>query len=121
VRNDLDYPVNLVLYTTPGNLRLDVQSETPVLATPQSNTRVEVPVQARVGSGEVTLALQLRSPAFVAIGPPQTVEVNVWAEWEAAGIAVLAVIVGGLLVIGVVRTVLRVRRRRRRGDEEPER
>jgi hypothetical protein len=31
------------------------------------------------------------------------------------------VIVGGLLVIGVVRTVLRVRRRRRRGDEEPER
>nr|WP_277348934.1 DUF6049 family protein [Microbacterium sp. CFH 90308] len=121
VRNDLEYPVNLVLYTTPDNLRLDVQSETPVVATPQSNTRVEVPVQARVGRGEVTLALQLRSPAFVAIGPPQTVEVNVWAEWEAAGIAVLAVIVGGLLVIGVVRTVLRVRRRRRRGDEEPQR
>ena len=33
---------------------------------PQSNTRVEVPVQARVGNGEVTLALQLRSRASVA-------------------------------------------------------
>ncbi|MCP2638316.1 DUF6049 family protein [Microbacterium sp. HD4P20] len=119
VRNDLDYPVNLVLYTTPNNLRLDVQRETTVIATAQSNTRVEVPVQARVGSGEVTLALQLRSPAFVAIGPPQTVEVNVWAEWEAVGIAVLAAIVGGLLTIGVVRTVLRIRRRRRRGEPEP--
>ncbi len=113
VRNDLAYPVNLVLYTTPGNLRLDVQTETTIVATPQSNTRVEVPVQARVGRGEVTLALQLRSPTFVAIGDPQTVRVNVWAEWEGVGIAALATVVGALLVIGIVRTVLRVRRRRR--------
>lgn len=112
VRNDLPYPVNLVLYTTPDNLRLDVQGETPVVATPNSNTRVDVPVQARVGRGEVTLTLQLRSPAFVAIGDPETVEVNVFADWEAWGIAVLAVIVGGLLVVGVIRTVLRMRRRR---------
>ncbi|WP_157525238.1 DUF6049 family protein [Microbacterium yannicii] len=116
VRNDLDYPVNLVLYTTPDNLRLDVQGETPVVATPQSNTRVEVPVQARVGRGEVTLSLQLRSPAFVAVGPTEMVEVNVWADWEGVGIAALAVIVGGLLVVGVVRTVLRLRRRRRGTD-----
>lgn len=112
VRNELPYPVNLVLYTVPDNLRLDVQGETPVVATPNSNTRVEVPVQARVGRGDVTLTLQLRSPAFVAIGDPETVEINVFADWEAWGIAVLAVIVGGLLVVGVIRTVLRVRRRR---------
>ncbi|MEV5070278.1 hypothetical protein MRBLMI12_001880 [Microbacterium sp. LMI12-1-1.1] len=116
VRNDLPYPVNLVLYTTRDNLRLDVQSETPVVATPQSNTRVEVPVQARVGRGDVTLTLQLRSPAFVAIGQPESVDVNVYADWEAAGIAALAVLVGALLVIGIVRTVLRMRRRRRGTD-----
>ncbi|WP_164861846.1 DUF6049 family protein, partial [Microbacterium sp. CPCC 204701] len=113
VRNDLEYPVNLVLYTTPDNLRLDVQTETTIVATPQSNTRVEVPVQARVGRGEVTLALQLRSPTFVAISDPQTVRVNVWAEWEGVGIAALATVAGALLVIGIARTVLRVRRRRR--------
>ncbi len=116
VRNDLPYPVNLVLYATRDNLRIDVQSETPVVATPESNTRVEVPVQARVGRGEVTLTLQLRSPAFVAIGDPETVEVNVWADWEGVGIAALAVLVGALLVIGVARTVLRVRRRGKKAD-----
>ncbi|WP_426322770.1 DUF6049 family protein [Microbacterium sp. E-13] len=119
VRNDLPYPVNLVLYTTRNNLRLDVQGETPVVATPQSNTRVEVPVQARVGRGEVTLTLQLRSPAFVAVGEPESVEVTVWADWEAVGIAALAVLVGVLLVFGVVRTVLRVRRRRKGMDAAP--
>ena len=41
---------------------------TPVVAGAASNTRVEVPVQARIGNGEVTLALQLRSRASVAIG-----------------------------------------------------
>ena len=116
VRNDLPYPVNLVLYTSPDNLRLDVQGETPVIATPQSNTRVDVPVQARVGRGEVTLTLQLRSPAFVAIGEPETVDINVWADWEGVGITALAVVVGGLVVVGVVRTVLRMRRRRRPVD-----
>jgi len=116
VRNDLPYPVNLVLYTTPDNLRLDVQGETPVVATPQSNTRVDVPVQARVGRGEVTLTLQLRSPAFVAIGEPETVDINVWADWEGVGITALAVVVGGLVIVGIVRTVLRMRRRRRPVD-----
>ena len=116
VRNDLPYPVNLVLYTTRDNLRLDVQGETPIVATPQSNTRVEVPVQARVGRGDVTLTLQLRSPAFVAIGEPQSVEVNVYADWEAVGIAALAVLVGMLLLFGIARPVLRVRRRRKVTD-----
>lgn len=113
VRNDLEWPVNLVLYATPGDLRLDVQRATPVVASPQSNTRVEVPVQARVGSGDVVIDLQLRSPASIAIGDSERVEVNVRAEWEGVGITALAVLVGGLFVLGVVRTVLKLRARRR--------
>jgi uncharacterized membrane protein YcjF (UPF0283 family) len=114
VRNDLPYPVNLVLYTTPDDLRIDVQRATPLVAGGSSNTRVEVPVQARVGNGEVTLALQLRSRASVAIGDGATVDVNVRAEWESVGIAALSIVIGGLLVLGVVRTVLRIRARRKR-------
>ena len=113
VRNDLPYPVNLILYATPDSLRLDVQRATPVVAGASSNTRVEVPVQARVGNGEVTLALQLRSRASVAIGDGAFVEVNVRAEWEGVGVVALSVVVGGLLVLGIGRTVLRVRSRRR--------
>lgn len=118
VRNDLPYPANLVLYVTPDDLRLDVQRANPVVAQPSSNTRVEVPVQARVGNGDVTLDLQLRSRASVAIGDPESVDVSVRAEWETFGLAALGVIVGGLLLLGVVRTVLRLRARRRgTGDD----
>ncbi len=118
VRNDLPYPVNLVLYATPDDLRLDVQRANPVVATASSNTRVEVPVQARIGNGEVTLSLQLRSRASVAIGPTESVDVNVRAEWETVGIIALSVVVGGLVLLGGVRTVLRVRGRRRASASE---
>ncbi|MET2011231.1 DUF6049 family protein [Microbacterium chocolatum] len=119
VRNDLQWPVNLVLYAAPGDLRLDVQRATPVVASPQSNTRVEVPVQARVGSGDVVIDLQLRSPASIAIGDSERVEVSVRAEWEGVGITALAVLVGSLFVLGVVRTVLKLRARRRGTPASP--
>ena len=111
LRNDLPYPVNLVLYAVPNDLRLDVQRATPIVGSASSNTRVEVPVQARVGNGEVELSLQLRSRASVAIGPPETVEVSVRAEWETFGLIALSIVVGGLVLLGVIRTVLRARAR----------
>jgi hypothetical protein len=119
VRNDLPYPVNLVLYVTPDDLRLDVQRANPLIAQPSSNTRVEVPVQARVGNGDVTLDLQLRSRASVAIGDPESVEVSVRAEWETFGLAALGIVVGALLLFGVVRTVRRIRARQRGKDAAP--
>lgn len=115
VRNDLPYPVNVVLYATPDDLRLDVAKATEAVAGPQSNTRVQVPVQARVGNGEVTVQLQLRSRTLEPIGDPQSVDVNVRADWEGIGLVVLGVLVGGFLVLGVIRTVLRIRRRSAEG------
>lgn len=113
VRNDLPYPANLVLLATPDDLRLDVQRASPFSATAASNTRVEVPVASRVGRGDVGLTLQLRSSTGIAIGGTQSAQVNVRAEWETVGLVALGVIVGGLLVVGVVRTVRRVRARSR--------
>lgn len=119
VRNELPYPVTVVLYATPDDLRLTVQEETTVAAGAQSNTRVQVPVQTRVGSGDVTVDLQLRSRTLESIGAAQTVAVSVRAEWEGIGITVLAILVGGFLILGVVRTVLRVRSRRRSAADAP--
>ena len=93
-----------------------MQEETIVPAGAESNTRQQVPVQARVGSGDVNIALQLRSPTSVQIGAPQVVEVSVRAEWEGIGITVLAILVGAFVVLGVIRTVLRLRARRRADD-----
>ena len=115
VRNDLPYPVNVVFVTSPDDLRLEVERSTPVTALPKSNTRVEVPVLAKVGSGDVQLQLELRSPTLQPIGQPVTAEVVVRADWEFIGIISLAVIVGGLFVVGLIRTV--VRRRKRRAEE----
>ncbi|WES63595.1 DUF6049 family protein [Microbacter sp. GSS18] len=116
VRNDLPYPADVVLLTSSDNLRLSVESGIPVAATADSNSRVVVPVQARIGNGQVSLELQLNSPTGVPIGSTQTVVVNVRAEWEGVGIAVLAVLVGGLVVAGAIRTVLRLRARRRESE-----
>lgn len=117
VRNDLPYPVNVVLFATPDDLRLDVTQANEVTAGPQSNTRVQVPVQARVGNGEVSVQLQLRSRTLEPIGGPQVVDVNVRADWEGIGIVVLSVLVGGFLLLGLIRTVLRVRNRGKRREE----
>ncbi len=117
VRNELEWPVSVVLVATPRDPLLVVQNTTSVSAGAAQNTRVEVPVEARVGSGEARLGLQLRSPTSVEIGPSRTVEVAVRAEWEGFGIAALITIVSILLILGIVRTVLRARARHRsRGD-----
>lgn len=116
VRNDLAYPVNLVLNAIPDDFRLHVLESTVIEgAQANSHTRVDIPVEAQVGSGDVTIALQLRSRTSEPIGDTQFIEVTVRAEWERIGLVVLSVLVAGLVVVGVLRMVLR---RRRAGDEE---
>ncbi|WOQ69662.1 DUF6049 family protein [Microbacterium limosum] len=116
VRNDLPWAANVVLVAVPDNLRLDVERTTVVRAEPGVNTRVQVPVRARVGSGEVDISLRLLSPTSEQVGPERVAEVQVRAEWEAIGIVVLSVLVVGFIATGVVRTVLR-RRRAKRAEE----
>lgn len=118
IRNELPWAVSLVLIASPNDPRLVVQRTTPVEAEAAQNTRAEVPVEARVGSGESTIDLQLRSPSMVAIGGPVSVGVNVQAEWESVGVVIMAVLVAGLLVLGVIRTVRRMRRRRETSPAE---
>lgn len=125
IRNDLPYPVSVVLVARPDDPRLDVVEFTQVTAEPDSSTRVQVPVEARVGNGDVDIALSLLASDGQVIGPVQTVEVTVRADWERIGIAVLGTLIAGLLAVGTVRTVLRRRRAKasaeRDGDgaEEP--
>ena len=113
VRNDLPYPATVVLHAAPDDLRLAVQEETAIVAGALSNTRAQVPVRARVGSGEVGIQLQLRSGTSEPIGAARVVEVNVRAEWEGIGIAALSLLAGAFVLLGIVRTVLRLRARRR--------
>ncbi|MGL3148744.1 DUF6049 family protein [Microbacterium sp. A82] len=110
VRNDLPWRVNVRLTSLPSDARLDVQPLTEVVAQPASNERVKVPVEARVGSGELEVSFSLSSPTGVPIGTDQTAKVTVRAEWEGIGLGILGGIIGVLLILGIVRTVIRRRR-----------
>ncbi|MFT4220768.1 MAG: DUF6049 family protein [Microbacterium sp.] len=115
VRNELPYPVSVRLVATPDDLRLDVQRETPIDdATAASNTRVAVPVRARISNGEVAIRLQLLSPTGVPVGRAQSAAINVRADWEGIGVGVVLALIGGFIALGLVRTVLRRRAARRR-------
>jgi hypothetical protein len=118
VRNDLPYPVNVVLTAQPDDPRLVVESRIEVRAEANQNTRVQVPVQARVGNGAVSIAFQLYSPTGVAIGTLQTADVEVRAEWETYGLVILGVLMVGFIGVGIFRTV-RHRRRAKGTPVEP--
>lgn len=115
IRNDLPWPVNLRLFTEPSDPRLNVQGQTTVVAGATSNTRVTVPVEARVGSGELEVRFRLTSPTGVAIGVPTSATVTVRADWEGIGLGILGGVIVVLLGVGIWRTV---RRRRRAGAAE---
>ncbi len=119
VRNDLPWPVNVILDSRPSDARLDVRPRTEVTAQPASNTRVKVPVEARVGSGELDVHFALTSPTGVHIGEDQTASVTVRAEWESIGLIILGGVIAILLVLGVIRTVVR-RRKARESDAAAE-
>jgi len=110
VRNDLPWPISVVLVVQPNDARLRVQDRTPVEAQASANTRVEVPVEARLANGEVSVGLQLYSPTGEPVGAGQTVDVEVRAEWENIGLIAVIVLVVVFLSIGVVRTIARRRR-----------
>ena len=118
IRNDLPYPVTVTLHAHSDDLRLEVAEDIPVEIGPEQSTRASLPVKARVGSGTVEVDLSLTSPTGVRIGPEQTLEVNVRADWETIGLIVLSVLAAAFLLLGAVRTVRRIRRRPE--AEEPE-
>ena len=110
IRNDLPWPVNVALATQPTDARLDVQPTTQVEALAASNTRVTVPVEARVASGDLRVDFRLYSPTGVPIGQVQSADVTVRADWETIGLGILGGIIVLLLAFGIIRTVRRRRR-----------
>ena len=79
----------------------------------QSST-AQVPVHA-VGSGDVVVEVLLTTPEGSPIDDPVEIQVRVRADWETVGTAVVAGILVVMLVVGIIRTV---RRARRRGQPE---
>lgn len=114
IQNDLPYPVNVVVTVDPSNGRLLVEDTVEATVEGESRRTVQVPVAAGVGSGEVDLEVSLASPDGTPLGSIVAIPANVHADWEGVGATILAVLAVVVFGVGIVRTILR---RRRRGAE----
>jgi hypothetical protein len=110
VRNDLPWTVHVLLQSKPSDPRLDIAPTTPVEVIGASVARVDVPIEARVASGEVQVDFRLTSENDIAIGQPAAADVTLRADWEGIGIGILGAAIGLLFVFGLIRTVRRRRR-----------
>jgi hypothetical protein len=110
VRNDLPWPVHVLLHGDPSDPRLDIAPITEVEVMGASVARVDVPIEARVASGEVQVDFRLTSATGVPIGQPTAADVTLRADWEGIGIGILGAAIGLLFVFGLIRTVRRRRR-----------
>lgn len=118
VTNDLDFPVTVYVKVQPARAILDVLDDRVELKIEaNSQAKASVPVQS-IANGEVRTTVSLASATGVRISTPTSVDLNVQAGWETAATVVLAVIVVLLFGAGVVRSVLRWRRRKERLVDE---
>ncbi|SFN44379.1 DUF6049 family protein [Mycetocola miduiensis] len=113
VRNEYDLPVTVVLQASSSSLKLSVDSSVTQTIAANARESVRVPVEARLGNGEVTVRLQLYSPQSAVIGESSLVPVTVRADWEGIGAAVLVALVALLFIGGLIRTVHKRRAERR--------
>ena len=115
VRNDFNLPVTVVLQASTSSLKLSVDSAVTQTIPANSRETVRVPVQARLGNGDVSVRVQLYSPQNVMIGGSVQVPVSVRADWEGIGAAVIVALIAALFLGGLIRTI----RKRRLSKVEP--
>lgn len=113
VSNSLTEEAHVEVVLRPRDPRLMAPDPVALSVPAQETTTAQVPVQA-IGSGNVVVDVLLTSPQGETINDPTEIQVRVRADWETVGTAVVAGLLGIMLVAGVVRTVLRVRRERHR-------
>lgn len=118
VQNTFTEPVSLRVNLLPSNGRLVVDESADVTINAGSSSTVLVPVSAHVGNGPVNVTVTLTTAAGVQLGSSVTIPVNVQADWEGLGAALL----GGAILLffgfGVFRNIRRRRRERAAGEQE---
>lgn len=110
VRNDLPWTVHVMLHSEPSDPRLDIAPTTEVEVIGASVARVDVPIEARVASGDVQVDFRLTSATGVPIGQATAADVTLRADWEGIGIGILGTAIALLFIFGLIRTVRRRRR-----------
>lgn len=110
VTNEMSRPASVLVRLSPRDPRLVADEEVALEIPAQQSATAQVPVHA-VGSGDVVVDVVLAAPDGTPIDEPTEIRVRVRADWETVGTAVAAGLLVLMLVVGLVRTVRRGRRR----------
>lgn len=109
VRNDFTEPVNVVVKVDTPDHRLVAPEPVEVRLPASQTTTVSIPVEAN-GSGNIDAEVTVTNAAGQLVGTPDSLHVRVRADWETVGTAVIAAVVGGVFVFGLVRSIREGRR-----------
>jgi hypothetical protein len=109
IRNDYPVEVRVQVHVAPTNLKALVPATIEVMVPAQTTYVAKVPVSA-IADGDVVLRAWLTTFSGLSLGPAVDLKLTVNAEIENSLIAGFAIIVTGLAIAGVVRTVAKRRR-----------
>ncbi|QCX47473.1 hypothetical protein EBF03_08810 [Arcanobacterium haemolyticum] len=109
VTNGYDFPVEVTVTLRTPDSRLRALSPTKVTVPAKSTAQAMVPVEAW-GSGDLDIEARLSNDAGLTVGESSSVHVRVRANWENWGTLIVAGLVGGLFLAGVVKSIRKGRR-----------
>lgn len=111
VKNNTDETVTVVVKGQATSFRLEVLDSAEVLIPPQSSAIAELPVTA-IANGPVQIAVWVEQKSGERLGEDVIVDINVAYDVELFLLVTLAVAMFALIIIGVIRTAIKLGRRR---------
>lgn len=111
VKNNTDEAVTVVVRGQSTSLRLEVLGAAEVLIPAQSSAIAELPVRA-IANGPVQVAVWVEQLSGERLGEDVLVDINVAYDVELFLLVFLGVAMFSLIIVGVIRTVIKLGRRR---------
>ena len=111
VKNNTDETVTVVVKGKATSFRLEVLDSAQVVIPPQSSALAELPVTA-IANGPVQIAVWVEEKSGERLGEDVIVDINVAYDVELFLLVTLAVAMFALIIIGVIRTAIKLGRRR---------
>lgn len=108
VTSTLPFPITLTVGVDSEDGRLRF-TDVDTVVQPSTTTTVGVPVRA-IGSGDVTIHVQIAGSQGQPIGDGTDIKIRVRADWENMGTAITAGVFVIILIIGIVRSARRGKR-----------
>ena len=111
VKNNTDEAVTVVVKGKSTSFRLEVLEPDEVLIPPQSSAIAELPVRA-IANGPVEIAVWVEQKSGEIVGDEVLIEINVAYDVELFFLVLMGVAMFTLIIVGIIRTVIKLGRRR---------